>query len=55
MTTQELKKEYQRGLKIDRILKKLDKFFVKAFKERNQKRLAQIDSRLDKIRELMYA
>jgi len=55
MTTQELKKEYERGLKIDRILKKIDEFFVKAFKEKNKKRIAQLDARLDKIRDIMYA
>jgi hypothetical protein len=55
MTTQELKKEYQRGLKIDRILKKIDEFFLKAFKQGNKKRMAQLDARLNKIRELMYA
>jgi hypothetical protein len=55
MTTEELVREYRRGLKIDRILKKIDEFFFKALKEGNKKRIAQLDARLDKIRELMYA
>jgi hypothetical protein len=55
MTTQELSEDYKRGVKIDRILMKIDEFFVRAFKEKNQKRMTQLDARVNKIRSLMYA
>jgi len=52
MTTQELKKEYERGLKIDRILAKIYQAIIKT----NSKTYVKIlDARVDKIRELMYA